>query len=533
MLGFDPVAYSSIAALPEAEAMLVTSVSSVTWQFLVDWDTDGAFSGYDDITPYVQQAEWKTGFSRALQLTADESTARLTLRNDDRRFSPEYSGGTYYGKLVPHKFMQIRSVSPEAGTVIQWTGWVDVIAPLPLEIGEQRCTIEAKGPKHFYDDSVVHLDIFQDARADEIIPEIIKEVILPPSTSKAWRLGMTHFAELGTNTVLPDFGYFYTLEEGRSTYPYAGDAWVDENATNEIYDCVAGEPGRFFFHRDGRAIFWNRHHLAAKTQNDGTVSIITQAGYDYGRDIYNVAQVKNYPRTVGSGDNDTLWQLEDELIIQPGKERKIRASYTDSDSKNRIGATDVQMPTVADGTLAYTPANKTIFIDMTVNGDSTEIRIQNDNAVAVTITTLVLKGRKITTFEAQTFEARDADSIRDYGMRTLVIDTKMMANDLLANSIAAHEVALRKDPRGMMKSVQVRVKDDTTRALAIGAEVGTRLRVADTQVAHDADYFVIGEQHRLAEGFRHDVTWYLEKADRQARWKLNTSTLGTDTVLSI
>lgn len=532
MLGFSAIGVTSLASLPEADSVIVSSISAVTWQFLADWDSDGAFSGYDDITADVQQAEWKLGFTKPYQLTADESTCRLTMRNDTRKYSPEYSGGTLYTKLVPHKFMQIRSIS-EAGTVTHWTGWIDTISPTPLEIGEQRSVINGRGAKHFYDETVVHLDIYEDARASDILPDVIKEVILPPSIEKVWRLDLTGFAELGTNTILPDYGYFYSMETGRSVYPYAGDTWADETASNVIYDLVAGEPGRFYFHRDGRAIFWNRHHLAADITNDGNVTTYTNGNYVYGDDIRNRILVKNYPRLVSATANDTLWQLDEPVTIKPGKDRKLRASYKDADSKNRVGATDVQMPTVAASTLVYTPANLSLYIDLDVKGDSAEIQLRNDTAYDITISTLILKGKKITTFEDQTFTVEDVTSVTAYSAREMTIDTKMMNDETLAVALAEYELLLRKTPRGQFKTVTLRPKDDTTRAQAIQYSIGTRINLADTQVAHNADYFIMGEQHRLGAGWLHDVTWNLEPAAVFSAWQLNESLLDTTTILSI
>lgn len=532
MLGFAPLAATPIAATPEVETP-VTSIAAVTFQFLVDWDRDGVFSGYDDITSYVQIADWKLGFNQPFQLTPDESTCRLTLKNTDKRFSPEYSAGTYYGKLAPHKYMQIRAISNEAGTVVMWTGWTDVITPLPMPIGEQRSVIEGKGLKQFYDNSIVHLPVMQDVRADEVLEEIIQTVPLPPSTTPAWRLGVTGFAELTSTTRLFNPGDFYQLETGRSTYPYAGDSWDESHATDVVYDLLAGEPGRLYFHRDGRVIFWNRDHLAADQATDGTASVYIAANYLYGDTLANHIRVKNYPRTVSGVTTDTLWALEDEISIAPGKERKIRAAYKDEDSKNKVGATDVQTPNTGDGTLVYAPVSPELDVVVEADGDSAEIILRNNTPHDKAVTTLVLRGRKITTFEAQEFVQRDITSIGLYGQREYMVDTKMMANDLLADSIASHELSMRKDPHGRMKSVQLRPRDSTTRAQAIIMTIGNRVRIADTQTAHDEDYFILGEQHRYAEGARHDATWFLERADRQARWILGSSLLGAQTALGI
>jgi hypothetical protein len=49
---------------------------------------------------------------------------------------------------------------------------------------------------------------------------------------------------------------------------------------------VAAERGRFFFDREGKAIFWNRYHLLDDTTSSGTFDdamtgmVYAYAGYD-------------------------------------------------------------------------------------------------------------------------------------------------------------------------------------------------------------------------------------------------------------
>ena len=70
-------------------------------------------------------------------------------------------------------------------------------------------------------------------------------------------------------------------EEGVLTLNLAGDNWVrqggysdQEKDTFDVYrgirDITAAERGKFFFDREGKAVFWNRHHILDKDAVDAS-----------------------------------------------------------------------------------------------------------------------------------------------------------------------------------------------------------------------------------------------------------------------
>jgi archaeosine-15-forming tRNA-guanine transglycosylase len=88
----------------------------------VDWDRDGNFSGvYDDVTTYTMKAGWFLGMREAYEVVAQQSSLALTLRNVDKRFSPEYTASPLAGKLLPN--VPIR-VLVDDGVVerVMWVG---------------------------------------------------------------------------------------------------------------------------------------------------------------------------------------------------------------------------------------------------------------------------------------------------------------------------------------------------------------------------------------------------------------------------
>ena len=69
-----------------------------TWTIAIDWDRNGNYSDtYDDVTARVISANWFLGMRKPYQNMADNSMLTLVLNNEDKRYSPEYSGSPLDG----------------------------------------------------------------------------------------------------------------------------------------------------------------------------------------------------------------------------------------------------------------------------------------------------------------------------------------------------------------------------------------------------------------------------------------------------
>jgi len=154
------------------------SATAVTWIFEVDWDRDGNWDdANEDISAYVMGARWNLGMRRAYQDTADEARLQLTLRNDDKRFSPEYASSPYYGELLPQRLLRVRSVY-NGGTISHWQGWVERIQPEWNENGSNQATMQAVGLKQYLSSQEAHLELMEDVTADEVILAVMEEISL-------------------------------------------------------------------------------------------------------------------------------------------------------------------------------------------------------------------------------------------------------------------------------------------------------------------------------------------------------------------
>lgn len=68
---------------------------------------------------------WFLGMRQPWQDKADNSMLALTLRNNDRLYSPDNTGSPLASKLVPQRPVRIQS-SDGTTTRTHWVGWIEV-----------------------------------------------------------------------------------------------------------------------------------------------------------------------------------------------------------------------------------------------------------------------------------------------------------------------------------------------------------------------------------------------------------------------
>jgi hypothetical protein len=250
-----------------------------TWTISVDWSRNGSFTDpNDNITGRVISANWFLGFRKPHMDIVDDSVLALILDNTDRRFSPEYSASPLFGSITPFRPVRVQS-NDGTTTRTHWLGWVERIEPEVNIHGKRTVKIVAAGPMQFLKAAETRLPLQENLPADTILDQLLGEVVFPPALTQAWYLERAD-SKLDVNTWLADTATARVLDPGVSSFAFVADNWVrrgDEdqdgspfNVYEAIRDVTAAERGRFFFDRDGRAIFWNRHHLI----DDATIAAI-------------------------------------------------------------------------------------------------------------------------------------------------------------------------------------------------------------------------------------------------------------------
>lgn len=488
------------------------------WRIEVDWNKDGDFSDpNENITDYVKSFEFTNGFTSPYKNFADTSKLSVTLDNATRLFSPDYSGGALYS--VDWRLRPIRVSAINSGTTVMWTGWTDTIQPASGRNGHQTATLTARGARQFLDNAVVYIPLQINKRSDEVIQTILDKVKIPAAIPTGpWIIGVPGYSEVGQSTVIGSNSITYNLDTGSETFAYAGDNWPEELvATRGITSVIDAERGKGYFNRSGAFVFWNRHRMLTDYTVDATYTDadFINCEYVFGDAVQNVVKVRFNPRTIGAGI-EILWQLETPISMSKGTEKKVRARYTEQDSDVTISAVDVIIPTVDNGNLVYSAGNaQLITYEADAKGLTMVFRADQD----CTISTLIVRGRKLTSYNTVEVEARDGESVFKYGLREITINAPLIDELLYAQAIADYEVSRRKDEHGEVRSITFINKSSAILSAMLTRSIGDRIKVIENQIGHSADYFIIGETHTVTNGQKqHEVKFYLESAGSSQYW---------------
>ena len=236
---------------------------TVVLKVLIDWNNDGSFDGqYDDITADIKMVDWSLGMKNPYQPIADESTCNITVENADGKYLPENTLSPLYPNLLPNRRLRIVHSDGVTDTPL-WSGWIEFIKPT-WQIGPHimPATITGTGSKRSMSTQEVILPIYNDVTGDVIINDILAQSQIPPAASGVWVLDSPIYSVLPVFLGGPED--YSDVETGLTVIPQYGDLTV--TAMKGIQEVTAGEQGRFFFARDGRAIWWNRHHLLTITK---------------------------------------------------------------------------------------------------------------------------------------------------------------------------------------------------------------------------------------------------------------------------
>ena len=501
------------------------------WSIGIDWDRDGS---YTDETARVLSAKWMLGFQQAYMDVGNDAQLSLLMRNDDKRFTPENSAGPLSGKLAPLRPVKIESNDGNT-TRTHWSGWIAMVLPVGGKYGNRQVDIIAHGAMQFLKATETKIELQENQRSDQIIDALIQEVIFPPALSDSWVLGDPDLSKVGESTKLANLEAFRDYEEGVLTLNLAGDNWVrqggysdQEKDTFDVYrgirDITAAERGKFFFDREGKAVFWNRHHILDKDAVDaGFNDAMTDMKYTFA----SLDQTKNeiivtcHPRSVGAAPT-ILWELKDAVIrVAPGERREVYVKYKDEKDK-RIGGKDV---TVED--VEYMQGSCTVAVEAKANGANLVFKNESERTEAI-VEQCVVKGRKIVDEGQMDARAIDQTSITYFGRRTMNINLPSIDDLDQARYIADFERNRRKTPFGLAQSItlQSHAEDGGARhADQLGLTIGSLIQLQETQTNHDGTYIIIGEAHELARGGKHWTTsWYLEPQVETLPWKLGHAT---------
>lgn len=506
----------------------------------IDWKRNGNWgAALNDITRYVMSINTHIGFREAFQSLSDEMTLNVTLNNADRRFSPENSLGPYYA--MDWLMRPIRLVAIYAGTsTTLWEGWTTGIQVDWNPNGAKRAVISAQGPRVYLQKATVNFPLKRDQTANSIIAYALeKSVQFPPAVSTGpWALGVPGYSELGTTTYLqyPKLLHDYIAYAATITpesFPFVGDTWGDGISVLEIMrQAVVGSRSRFYFDRTGYGILIDRaeqltNTTVKETFSDRAIGMV----YQYGQSIVNVCRVRYKSRKTDTGVS-TLWELDKEFTLKAGDTRKIRARFSEQGSDSKVAGLDIERPSLENGTLAFSSGNGDLQ-SWTELATGVEFTVRA--LTECTVSTIIIRGKKLTTYNVAEVEAMNGESMFKFGRRELVLTIDLLDNPDRAQMVADYEVDRRSNAKGDLVSITLMNSTPTRMEQMLRLTMFDRIRISETQTGHAGDYFIVGEDHSINEALKvHKTTWTLEPADTRQYWILGRegySELGETTIV--
>lgn len=499
----------------------------------------GAPSLYDNITAYVQTAEWGSGRTQHSvdSIMPGMGDAIMRLVNQTRLFSPDYTSSVLHGYTKNGRRIRVDALY-NGGTATLWYGWITHFALGVGQYDEPFAELTCTQGLERLQKNPSRLSVQFNQRADEVFDQAIAHVIAAPTAEHYWVLDSSTRSALGRTTSLLDPAEQRSTESGQSTFTVVGDTWQPNttlwDVSREIFEA---EQGVFHQARDGKFAFNSRHFWASNDIAAFATTLDSDAHtgrYEY-VDPVNVVRVTCYPREINAG-TAVLWQQQSETRLGQGELLVINGSVT-SAAGVEISPYSVISPSAGLDFVAvdsHSGADRTDLISVSAENKGTfvEITLRNPTSYRLRLTTLQVRGTTLTRFNAITLEASDVSSIVEHGSLQREWDLPVLDDANTARDYAAFLLHEMKNPRGLI-----------TRLVAVGRPAwienlinwpfGTRLTLSEFQSGSAAhDYFVIGERWKWTQVNELVGELLLMPASSLMFWKLDTSELGDDTVLA-
>lgn len=496
----------------------------MAFRYYIDRENDNSFTVEDEITADVMSAEWRIGLRNSQIRMADENVARLVVNNTSGKYAPENTASPLFGQLTPRRRLRITE-----GDMPLWTGWLSVpqvvYRPMGDASGQSTAILEGVGGKQLLEQLPARLPYYTAVTADVILTDIFSEELLPPAIADVWRLGDNAMSFLGITSWLGSIANFAHLDEGQFVFEVFGDTAHDD-LWAVIHHLVTAERGYFFFNREGRAVFWNRHRIHSPNMPIATITSENahapmQVGYRYGANMANEVLVESQPRRM-SEDETILWELDNPIQLAPYASLTIEARLR-RESGQYVSA---NAGLVASATFERGSAS----ISITSLGSKALIHLQNNTNRTTILENLSLQGASSARQNALAVMKRDEDSLGQYGRFGMTLKLGAPANAMEIRHIAEYEVLERAQPKGVIDKLNYIESATQPNPQRLMWTLGSALHIQLQELGHEAEYIIIGEQHKI-ENAVHQSEYVLLQKPRPF-WVLDEmeyATLGINT----
>ncbi len=470
----------------------------------VDWDNDGVFTeAIDDITSDVKEIRFSRGKDSQLG-KASPGQLMIRVRNDDKKYSPEYSLSPLHDLLLPKRPIKVMTLGPIQ--VVLFYGFIEDIIPHP-HWAEKDAHISAVDGLDFLARAELDTALSKNALTGALVEDILD--------AAGWSTTMR------------------TIDAGQDTVPFG--YWHQVSARYALQEIEDSEHGFVYVNGKGYLAYEDRHHRYSVTHQtpqgtfDNTTGYKMQnLAYDYGaKNIYNLVRATVTPWTLQSIGE--LWRLQETPLIPAGDTLTWWGNflYFADAITTPAATTDYTANTLANGT--GTDKTTSIAITTTKFAQAVKLEVKNNATVSVYLTLLKVRG---TYYDDQTTVSRqsvDSTSQTAFQKRTLTLDAKFLTNADKAQDYCDYALARFKDPQAEL-TVSVMANNTDMLKQILNREISDRVRIVSDELGMTKDFFIDYMEHEITEGgASHRCTWRLSEASNEMFWVLDYSALDTGT----
>lgn len=275
---------------------------------------------YDDITSYVMDVNGNEGKSSWDSLLPDEGNLSVTLKNDSRIFSPEYSSGALFGKHKTQKRIIVRlkrNVDAYGDDwVTIWSGYISKYDVEPNQFGGRTATIEARQGYFNLEKIIVPRRLFKDGKQTDLLHHVLYygyETFGNPTVAK---LGWSKLS--GATFLFNPAQCFDRFGNDTSTsIPVVGHNWDEFIEATELLSWITQFwLGHSFITATGQIGFVDRSWFSSLVFDAQDFSNYMSYDYEYGIEIRNkiISDVSDHQWHLDVGDNYLIYFSDDQTI---------------------------------------------------------------------------------------------------------------------------------------------------------------------------------------------------------------------------
>lgn len=498
-----------------------------------------ATNRYDVISSDVKAFNIKMGKTNWTAHIPAEGTANLTLDNQSRTYSPEYTSSPLYGNMEDKRKITVDVYRESSAAWIRiFTGWTRNFSP---DYGQNRaneCELTCEQGMFRLDENPFRSDVSSDTTADAVFTKIANTVYQSAASPYQVVCNQSTFnaSYFSDPTTITDF------DAGVSELTLTGEDWGgDIQATRTLKDILKVERGLWFINRAGVIVFYNRTHYVdpATAPSATAISLDSQAvdgKYINGQNYYNVVRVNYKPSD--SNANQVVWRSRSRgLLVNPYKKgirSEVKFEYEEGKKMTVSAVNPFDGTANASTFVANTPSGLDVSQYFAVNLDQPENGIaqliMNNYGPYQARLTVELKGTIKESYGGETAIATREDGLQG-GKYEHAESVKVLNDQDDAQNLADHLLDVHGETFGQFTSMQIASRNDTWTARILDTEMGDLLTLSEYQTGHSGDYIVIGESYRWTPGLL-EASFYLHPEFRTRKyWILGTSLLGSETYL--